>query len=155
METNSQNYGKGDGNRDSTTENDQNNSRVMHVRYRSGDSERLREAFQALDRRKVIEPHLERVYHDANDIHRAMSPNNLNLLGMIADEEPASIRELARLVDRDVRHVHRNLRELEDLRLVRFEDGPRNAKRPVVWYDRLSIDVPLVETKKETTEAEA
>jgi predicted transcriptional regulator len=124
-------------------ESEQNHPRVMRIRFRRGDGERLREALQALDRGEVTEPHFERVYHDPADIHRVMRPTNLELLSAIADDAPESIRDLARLVDRDVRHVHRNLQELAQLQLVRFDEGPRNAKRPVVWYDRLSIDVPL------------
>ena len=42
-----------------------------------------------------------------------------------------------------MRQVHRNLKELEDLGLVEFEDDGR-SKRPSVWYDEIAVELPLV-----------
>ena len=64
------------------------------------------------------------------------------LLRTIAREEPAGIRETARLVDRDVRQVHRNLNELESLGLIDLKERGL-AKRPTVWYDTIEVDLPL------------
>ncbi|MEZ3117259.1 hypothetical protein RYH80_15190 [Halobaculum sp. MBLA0147] len=41
--------------------------------------------------------------------------------------------------------VHRNLTELAELHLLDLVDEG-NAKRPVVWYDGVSVDLPLVDT---------
>lgn len=68
---------------------------------------------------------------------------NIALLQAIAREQPESIRELARLVERDVSPVHRDLDRLEDYGLVAFEQGVGWAKRPVVPYDEIDISVPL------------
>ncbi|WP_438266780.1 HVO_A0114 family putative DNA-binding protein [Haloarchaeobius salinus] len=68
----------------------------------------------------------------------------MELLRAIVQHEPTSICETARLVDRDVSQVHRNLIELEELHLIDLvEEG--GAKRPVVWYDAIVINLPLVE----------
>jgi predicted transcriptional regulator len=75
---------------------------------------------------------------------RFLSDRNLELLEAIVEDEPESIRATARLVDRDYREVHRNLSELEDLGLIHFEGGdPGMAKRPVVDYDDIEIDIIL------------
>ena len=88
-----------------------------------------------------VEPYFECTFHDPEQLHRVTRPKNLELLRTIAREEPAGIRETARLVDRDVRQVHRNLNELESLGLIDFEErGP--AKRPTVWYDTIEVDLP-------------
>lgn len=125
-----------------TTGNDDSTERTLHIRFRESDDDRLDETLAALDRGETPEPHLEVVYHDPADIHQATRPKSLELLRAIVQHEPDSIRETARLVERDVSQVHRNLTELEELHLVDLvEDG--HAKRPVVWYDAIDIDLPL------------
>ena len=76
------------------------------------------------------------------DIARLLSEANLELLEAIAENEPSSMREAADLVGRDIKDVHRNLKELESLNVVEFEEDGQ-AKRPVVRYDRLEIEVDL------------
>lgn len=127
--------------------------RVLHIRFRDGDDEGLVETVRALDRGETddLEPHLEIVYHDPDDIHRVTRPKNLELLRAIVQFEPESIRETARAVDRDVSQVHRNLSELEDLRLIELVEHGR-SKRPTVWYDAVEIDLPL---DRDDTEAAA
>jgi predicted transcriptional regulator len=124
---------------DTTTDTE---ARTLHVRYRSSDHNALEETLAAIDRGETPDPHFEVVYHDPEDIHRVTRPNNLELLRAIVQYAPTSIRETARLVDRDVRPVHRNLTELEELHLIELvEDG--QSKRPRVWYDAIDIDLPL------------
>ncbi len=117
--------------------------RTLHVRYQIGDEDRITEILETIDERGTPEPHFEIVYHDPEDVHRVTRPNNLELLRAIVQHAPESIRETARLVDRDVRPVHRNLTELEELHLIDLvEEG--QSKRPRVWYDTIDIDIPLV-----------
>lgn len=128
--------------------------RVLHIRYRSGDEEQLLDALDALDRGETPEPVFEIVYHDIEDLHRVTRPTNLELLRTIVREEPAGIRETARLVDRDVRQVHENLTELEELGLIDLEaDG--QSKRPRTWYDAITVDLPLRESESASDVADA
>lgn len=77
-------------------------------------------------------------------LSRFLSDSNLELLQTISQENPASIRATADLVDRDYREVHRNVTELEDLGLIRFEGGePGKAKTPVIEYDDIEVAIPL------------
>src|SRR6056297_2759275 len=75
---------------------------------------------------------------------RIFRPTNLELLEAIVEHEPASIRELARIVDRHPPEVTENVHELADYGLIELEDEGR-AKRPTVWYDEFEFsgDVPL------------
>ena len=126
-------------NTDETTEH-----RVMHIRFGSGNTERVEEALAALDAGEESEPYLERVYRDVESLHRVTRPKNLELLRTLARERPESIRETARLVGRDVAQVHRNLEELEKLDLIEFKSaGPGKPKRPIVWYDEIAVELPL------------
>ena len=134
------------------TGNPPDGGRTLYVRFRHGDEDGLRDTFRALDRGETPEPHFEVVFEDPADVHRVTRPRNLELLRTVARHEPESIRETARLVDRDVRQVHDNLAELEALHLLEFEaDGRR--KRPTVWYDSIELDLSL--TDPETTRDEA
>lgn len=76
------------------------------------------------------------------ELSRLMSEKNLELLHAISEREPSSMRELAEIVDRDYREVHRNLEELEKLNVVEFVEEGR-SKKPVVWYDNIEVNVNL------------
>lgn len=82
------------------------------------------------------------VLEDETELHRLLSPANLDLLRAIRQHEPGSMRAAAELVDRDFKEVHRNLTELEALNVVTFEQEGR-AKRPVVRFDEIDIEVSL------------
>lgn len=116
--------------------------RVLHVRFKQSDTEAVESALAALDQGETPEPHLEVVFHDPAQLHQITRPKNLELLQAITSERPESIRETARIVGRDVRQVHRNLNELESLGLIDL-DTVGQSKRPVVWYDSISVDLSL------------
>lgn len=80
------------------------------------------------------------------ELSRLLSPTNLELLEMISEHEPESIREAATLVDRDYKQVHQNLTELDDIGIIAFEGGgPGQAKTPTLAYDGLEIDLPFTD----------
>lgn len=85
-------------------------------------------------------------FHSAEQSQEVFNATNIELLQTIARESPQSIREFARLVERDVSPVHRDLKSIEPYGLVEFVQEGR-AKRPVVPYDDIDIALPLtVET---------
>jgi predicted transcriptional regulator len=137
-----------------TTGNSNTTDRTLHIRFQESGDDELEDALAALDRGETPEPHLEVVYEDPADIHRVTRPKSLELLRAIVQHNPDSIRETARLVDRDVSQVHRNLTELEELHLVELvTDG--QSKRPSVWYEAIDIDLPLVTPDVGSDEATA
>jgi predicted transcriptional regulator len=78
------------------------------------------------------------------ELSRLLSQKNLELLDAIFEYEPESIREAADLVNRDYKQVHRNLSELEDIGVIEFEGGGSGrAKKPILAYDGLEIDIPF------------
>jgi predicted transcriptional regulator len=47
----------------------------------------------------------------------------------------------------DYKQVHRNLSELEDIGVIEFEGGGSGqAKKPVLAYDGLEIDIPFTQS---------
>jgi len=78
------------------------------------------------------------------ELSRLLSPKNLELLEAISRHHPESIRETAELVDRDYKQVHRNLSELEDIGIIELEGGgPGQAKKPLLTYEGIEIDIPF------------
>jgi len=85
------------------------------------------------------------------ELSRLLSPKNLELLEAISELEPASISEAAALVDRDYKQVHRNLSELAAIEVIEFEGGGSGqAKKPLLAYDGLEIDIPFTESNGNT-----
>ena len=83
-----------------------------------------------------------------DDLVDSLTPLRLELIQAIAEHSPESMREAARLVDRDISDVHSDLKQLEVLGILELEaGGPGGAMQPVVPFDRIEmhIDYPLVE----------
>ncbi|EMA54685.1 HVO_A0114 family putative DNA-binding protein [Halococcus salifodinae] len=78
-------------------------------------------------------------FPDVDTAAAVFTDSTLALLRALNVHEPASIREAARLVDRDKKNVHDQLRKLAAHGIVEFvEEG--NAKRPIVAYDEIVFD---------------
>jgi predicted transcriptional regulator len=75
---------------------------------------------------------------DDATLSRIFDETTIALLRAIATHEPASMRETARLVDRDVKDVNRQLHELDEIGVIDVEDAGR-SKRPVVPYDEIAL----------------
>lgn len=118
--------------------------RTLTVRVASPDDafDDVADQLAAIDRSEEPEPLYRVTFQREKDLQRLLSPKNIELLRTIARESPGSIRELARLVDRDIRQVHDNLRDLDNYGLVEVEQAGR-AKRPTVWYDDIEIEIPI------------
>jgi len=83
-----------------------------------------------------------------DDFVDSLTPLRLELIRAIAKEAPESMREAARLVERDVSDVHSDLKQLEVLGILTLkEGGPSGAMQPVVPFDRIEvhIDYPLID----------
>ena len=120
------------------------------LRIKVGSEERafegLEETLAALDRGDEVEPaeEITLTVESLGTLARVLRETNLELLQAIAEHNPESMRETARLVERSIPQVKANLDELETYGLLRYEQNGR-AKRPVLPYDDIRIDahVPL------------
>jgi len=125
---------------------------TLHITV--GDREQLREdALQFVQEAETNEhsEHDEKVviqFGSYDDLVDSLTPLRLELIRAIAENNPQSMREAARLVDRDVSDVHSDLKHLEVLGILELEEGgPGGAMQPVVPFDRIEmhIDYPLVD----------
>ena len=111
--------------------------------HRQAARERLRRA-EAGETGETVEQDVRFIlnFEAFDDIAQLMRTSNLELIEAIVSDEPASIRQLADVVDRDYREVHRNLTELESLGVVEFEnDGSR--KKPVLRGGAEHVDFSI------------
>lgn len=108
--------------------------------HRAAARERLRRA-EADETGDVIEQDVRFIlnFEEFDEIARLMRTSNLELIEAIVSERPESIREAATAVDRDYREVHRNLKELESLGVVEFEQTGQR-KRPILREGADNID---------------
>ncbi|ELZ29407.1 HVO_A0114 family putative DNA-binding protein [Halorubrum distributum] len=120
------------------------------LRITVGDRERLRE--DALQFVQDVEDDQNGKatlqFGTSDDFVTGLTPLRLNLIRAIAEEAPESMREAARLVERDVSDVHSDLKQLEVLGILTLEEGgPGGAIQPVVPFDRIEvhIDYPLLD----------
>lgn len=93
----------------------------MDSHFQRGAEDSLCETLVALNHGEDPELHFEVIFDDSDDIHHVTRPKNREPLRTIVQHTPASIRETARLVNRDVRQVQTNLDELEALHLLATE----------------------------------
>jgi len=91
-------------------------------------------------------------FETTDQLAQVFTPRAIDLLQTIAQKEPASIREAARLVDRDIKQVSENLDRLEEYSVIDFVQNGK-AKRPVVDYDEIDIQLPLRQSPETDTAA--
>lgn len=132
------------------SENDDSGTFTVRVETVEQARERMRRAARAIDEDENPDERYGLSLPSENRLNQVLSETNIALLRLIASEEPSSINETARLADRDVHAVHDNLTQLADLGLVRFEEEG-NAKRPVVPYDDIEVDVAIRDAGDDTT----
>jgi predicted transcriptional regulator len=94
-------------------------------------------------------------FPDVDTATAVFTDSTLALLRALNVYEPASIREAARLVDRDKKNVYDQLRKLAAYGIVEFtEEG--NAKRPIVAYDEIVFDFAVsLESEEDRTDEPA
>lgn len=126
---------------------------TLHITV--GDRQQLREdtlefiqgaetsAIDKTDERAVLQ------FGTYDDLVDNLTPLRLELTQAIVGQQPTSMREVARLVDRDISDVHADLKRLEVLGILELEEGgPNGAIQPTVPFDKIEmhIDYPLIDT---------
>lgn len=84
-------------------------------------------------------------FTDLETFRKCLTPKRLELLWVVADKRPQSVRELAALVKREPKNVSEDLEYLRQVGLVEFRLSAAhgNARAPVVPYDRVDLSLDL------------
>ena len=84
------------------------------------------------------------VFVEPADVQRILTPKRMEMIEtlMSDDVDVGSIRKLAEVLNRNPSEVHEDVHILEEYGIVVLRDEGR-AKRPVVPYDDININVSL------------
>ena len=112
---------------------------VVTVKSSSEYHDDVTDRIEALERGDAVDSTPTLSFTSYDDLMETLTPRVLDLIEAIRWEEPASINETARVVDRDVKNVHEELSRLAQLGIIFFEEDGQ-SKRPVVWFSELVIN---------------
>ena len=120
--------------------------RILHIGIASREyiHKRMLEAAAGKLSRHPDEPRVWFTSWEA--LARILSKQNMMLIEILRDFEPASVTELAKLVRREKTNVLRSLKTLKHFEIVDFEEGEGNRKAPRLIYDDFR---PLVYPRKQ------
>ena len=85
----------------------------------------------------------EIMFSDFAGLFRLLTKNRLDLFAKIAENQPQSLTELAKLCDKDLGNIQRDVTVLESIGLIRLEKHPgqrRERVKPVPLYDRVVME---------------
>jgi predicted transcriptional regulator len=84
-------------------------------------------------------------FSNVREMGKVLTPKRLELLKIVRDQHPESIRAVAELTGRNVKNVSEDLELLASLGLVEMEtrNGSGKKKAPRVSYETLTVEVHL------------
>jgi predicted transcriptional regulator len=84
-------------------------------------------------------------FSNVREMGKVLTPKRLELLKVIRDQRPESIRAVAELTGRNVKNVAEDLELLASLGLVEMEahGSPGKKRAPRVGYETLTVEVHL------------
>jgi predicted transcriptional regulator len=65
----------------------------------------------------------------------------LELLNFIKTEKPQSIRELARMIHKDISIIRPKIKTLENTGLIELKQGSKNRLIPSLNYDKITVAI--------------
>ena len=100
-------------------------------------------AGDAIERGDAVKKQPAGVYFTNLDAFRkALTQKRLELLHSIRLEKPASLQQLARIVNRDIKNVSTDIKYLSQVGLVELKEQ-NNCLYPIVDYERIELDIAV------------
>ncbi len=84
-------------------------------------------------------------FQSIEQMREFLTPKRIELLKTIRHEQPESIYELAKMVDRTPANVNQDVNRLANLGLIELEktDTARKKVRPKVRYDKIKMEMAV------------
>jgi predicted transcriptional regulator len=103
------------------------------------------ETLKALQTGKTLPKQRGVYFVSVEAMRRVLTPSRLTLLHLIRTRHPRSIAALAKLIRRDFKNVHADLKLLADIGLVHLEPGAhmRDSITPTVPYERIQFEIAV------------
>jgi len=74
--------------------------------------------------------------------YKGLSATDLELLDTIKNDKPQSLTEIAKIMNKDVSSIQRNVNKLKEDGFIELKEGNiNNMKTPVFNYDRIEIAI--------------
>lgn len=107
---------------------------------------KARNVMKRLEQGENVKKQAAGVYFESLDVMRkAITSERLRILRIIKEKHPASLYELAKMLDRNLKNVSDDVHYLADLGLIELEktkDG-REKTTPHVNYDKILLEIPV------------
>lgn len=103
--------------------------------------------YNDLETWKYYLKHPDRPYKQTHSIvtnRLNLTDLDMNLLEIINEKKPQSIRELARLINKDVATVQPKINNLSEKGFVEFKEGSKNSKIPYLTFNKIEIGLRSV-----------
>jgi predicted transcriptional regulator len=82
------------------------------------------------------------IFTSLEAVAKMLSPARLELLGAILKEHPESIYALAKVVGRDFKNVHSDVKMLAEVGLLELKStGKRDGIKPIAKYSGYEVDL--------------
>jgi len=101
-------------------------------------------AYYDLDDWKYFANHLDEKIEETDMLIKnnfTFSKIEMDLLDLIKNDNPHSLRELANLANKDVSNILPKINNLEKEGLISLKEGHKNSKIPVLNYDKIEIAI--------------
>jgi predicted transcriptional regulator len=100
------------------------------------------EVFEKLSKGETVQQKTAIYFNNLKEMRKVLTEKRLELLKAIKDKKPASVYELARMVNRDIKNVLQDLSYLQELGLVEITET-RDKKIPHVGYDKIALEIAI------------
>jgi len=97
---------------------------------------------EALARGEVVKEETGIYFTSLEAFRKALTPKRLDLLHLIKTTRPASINQLAKLADRNIKNVAEDVKYLSQIGLIETETVGRGTA-PRVRYDEIDLRIAV------------
>lgn len=81
-------------------------------------------------------------FSDPERIRELLTPKRREIMRSVIQSGPESISELSEKLDRDIKSVHRDLKILEENKIIYFEEE-KGRKKPVIPFENIKVEYDL------------
>jgi predicted transcriptional regulator len=98
--------------------------------------------FEQIARGKKVKKKSAVYFSNLKEMRRALTEKRLEIIKTIKDRKPASIYELAKMLNRNLKNVLQDVEYLKGLGIVEIEETVEK-KIPHVYYDRIDLQIAV------------
>ena len=106
-----------------------------------------KDVMERLERGEKVKKRKPGIYFEnLNVMRKAITHERLKILKVIKEKHPASIYELAKLLNRNLKNVSDDVHYLAELGLIELEKGKSNGREktmPVVNYEKILLEITV------------